>query len=135
MKSLAKWSWILLFLVGMSFAIYAYYNLVTIPALEPDDPERGWAWLTTDPEVIEYIKFTFRMLGYWVLALAVLVMAISATGYRKGERWAWYCLLYLPIHIVIFMLIIPWTIPVLIILLAAVLIGLVLPVKTFFDSK
>jgi hypothetical protein len=36
------------------------------------------------PEVIEHIKFWFRIFGIWVLAAAVFVIAISATGFRKG---------------------------------------------------
>ena len=38
MHSIAKYSWLLLFLVGLGFLYYAYYNIVTIPALDPADP-------------------------------------------------------------------------------------------------
>lgn len=96
-------AWISLLLVGLSLAYYAYDNLITMPALDPSDPDRGWNWLTTDPEVIAYIKSWFRTFGFWVLAVAVFVTVISATGFRKGERWAWYSLLYLPVHIGIHM--------------------------------
>ena len=88
-KAISQQSWVLLFLVGLGIAYFAYDNLVVIPALDPADPDRGWAWLTTDPEVIDYIKFSFRNFGYWILAVAVFVTVISATGFRQGERWAW----------------------------------------------
>ncbi len=134
MNSITKYSWVLLFIVGLAFAYYAYDNIVTIPALDPADPDRGWAWLTADPQVIEYIKFWFRNFGIWVLALAVFVLVISATGYRRGERWAWYSLLYLPVHIIIHMFIWPWTIPFLGILMIVTLLGLLLPVRVFFPK-
>ena len=134
MRSLAKYSWVLLFIVGLGFLYYAYDNIVLIPALDPADPDRGWAWLMTDPQVIEYIKFWFRNFGIWVLAVAVFVMVISATGFRQGERWAWYSLLYLPVHIVIHMFIWPWTIPFLGILMIVTLLGLLLPVRVFFPT-
>ncbi len=135
MRSLAKYSWVLLFIVGLGFLYYAYDNIVLIPALDPADPDRGWAWLMTDPQVIEYIKFWFRNFGIWVLAVAVFVMVISATGFRQGERWAWYSLLYLPVQIVIHMFIWPWTIPVLIVLLGITLLGLLLPLRGFFPHN
>ncbi len=50
----------------------------------------------SDPDVIEHIKWWFRILGFWVQTVAIFVMVISSTGYRKGEKWAWYSLLYLP---------------------------------------
>ncbi|MBT3337986.1 MAG: hypothetical protein HN855_01890 [Anaerolineae bacterium] len=53
MKNIARYAWLLLFFVGMSLAFYAYDNLIVIPALDPADPDRGWAWLTSDPDVIE----------------------------------------------------------------------------------
>ena len=77
MKAITRQSWVLLFLVGLGIAYFAYDNLVVIPALDPADPDRGWAWLTTDPKVIEYIKFLFRNFGYWVLAVAVFVTVSS----------------------------------------------------------
>jgi hypothetical protein len=132
MEALARRAWLLLLLVGLGIAYFSYDNLVVIPALDPADPERGWAWLTSDPEVIEYIKFWFRNFGLWVLAVAVFVIVISVTGYRQGERWAWFSLLYLPVHIVIHMLIWPWTMPVLSVMLLLTLAGLLLPVRTFF---
>ena len=132
MKTISQKSWVLLFLVGLGIAYFAYDNLVVIPALDPSDPERGWAWLTTDPEVIEYIKFWFRIFGIWVLAVAVFVIVISVTGFRKGERWAWFSLLYLPAHIGIHMVIWPWAIPILLVLMTMTLAGLLFPFRIFF---
>lgn len=134
MKRFSQYSWVLLFLVGLLIAYFAYDNLLVIPSLDPADPERGWRWLTTDPEVIEYIKFWFRNFGFWVLAVAVFVMVISATGFRKGERWAWYSLLYLPVHIAIHMVMWPWTIPILAVLMLMTLAGLLLPLREFFSG-
>ncbi len=137
MNSIAKYSWLILFTIGLALLYYAYVNIVVIPALDPADPDRGWAWLTSDPQVIEYIKFWFRNFGIWVLAVAVFVLVISATGYRNGQRWAWYSLLYLPVHIAIHMVIWPWTIPILAVLMIMTLIGLFMPLRMFFprDDK
>ncbi|MCB0168759.1 MAG: hypothetical protein KDI79_31315 [Anaerolineae bacterium] len=135
MRIVSRQAWVLLFLVGLGIAYFAYDNIVVIPALDPADPDRGWAWLTTDPAVIDYIKDWFRTFGYWVLAIAVLVIVISTTGFRQGQRWAWYSLLYLPVHLGIHMVIWPWAIPILAVLMAMTLAGLLLPFRIFFPSK
>jgi len=135
MNQISKYAWMLLLIAGIGMAIFAYDNLVVIPTLDPADPDRGWAWLTSDPEVIEYIKFWFRNFGFWVLAVSVFVMVTSVTGYRQGDRWAWFALLYLPIHIAIHMVIWPWTIPILAVLLLLVLAGLFLPYRRFFPHE
>ena len=138
LKSISKHSWVLIFIVGLGIAYFAYDNLIVIPALPADHPERGWLWLTSDPEVIEYIQTWFRSFGIWVLAVAIFVIVISVTGFRQGQRWAWYSLLYLPVHIGIHMFIWPWTVPVLFVLMLLTLAGLLLPFRIFFptpDSK
>lgn len=132
MKHISKHAWVLLFLVGTVLSFYAIDNLIIIPGLDPADPERGWAWLTTDEEVIAYIKFWFRIFGIWVLAVAFFVMIISVTGYRHGERWAWFSLAYVPIHIGIHIFIWPWAFPVLIALLVLSLAGLLIPFRRIF---
>ncbi|MDX1435657.1 MAG: hypothetical protein R3335_02525 [Anaerolineales bacterium] len=134
MNRLAQSSWVLLFLVGVGMALFSIDYIIVIPGLDPADPERGWAWLTLDPEVIAYVKFWFRNFGFWVLALGILVMVIAATGYRNGDRWAWFVLLYLPVHIGIHMFLWPWTAPILAGLMAITLAGLLLPLRIFFPK-
>lgn len=135
MKLLQRYAWIFLFAVGLALLFFAYDNMIVIPALSPNDLDRGWEWLTRDPEVIDYIKFWFRIFGFWVLALAVQLLVISATGYRKGQKWAFYNMLYLPVHVVIHMFIWPWTIPILAIILLMIIAGLVLPFRQFFPKN
>jgi hypothetical protein len=50
MQQLSRYAWVLLLMVGLSFVYYAYDNVIVIPSLSPTDPDRGWAWLTTDPQ-------------------------------------------------------------------------------------
>ena len=135
MQFLQRNAWILIFVVGLAFLFFAYDNIIVIPNLAPDDPDRGWDWLTRDPEVIDYIKFWFRNFGLWVLAVAIHILVVSATGYRTGEKWAFYSLLYLPVHIVIHMFIWPWTTPILAILLIVPMAGFILPFRSFFPKS
>jgi hypothetical protein len=76
-KHLSKYAWVLLMMVGLSFVYYAYDNIIVIPALSPTDPERGWAWLTTDPEVIDYIKYWFRIFGIFQFVICTNPYCVS----------------------------------------------------------
>ncbi len=134
MSWLRKNAWVLFFIIGLALLGFAVDNIVFIPRLNGDDPNRGWAWLTTDEEVLDYIKFWFRNFGLWVLAVAVFVLMISATGFRKGEKWAYFTLLYLPVHIIIHLLIFPWLAPPLLVILLVTIAGLALPFRQFFPK-
>lgn len=59
MRTISPQAWGLLLLVGLAIAYFAYDNIIVIPALDRADPDRGWAWLTTDPAVIDDIKGWF----------------------------------------------------------------------------
>lgn len=56
----------------------------------------GYSWpelVATAPKAAEYATLLFRMFGTYGVALSVLAIAIAATGFRRGERWAWWALL------------------------------------------
>ena len=108
-----QWSWVIFLLLGLLILVFAWYNAFFIPALDPADPDMGWAWLTTDPEIIEYIKFNFRAQGMWIFAYGLLVIAAAVGGFRQGERWAWLGLCSVPLVLCLMLLMMPWTLPVL----------------------
>lgn len=56
----------------------------------------GGSWqelATRSPETAEYTTLLFRMYGIYGVAAALLAIAIAATAFRRGERWAWWALL------------------------------------------
>lgn len=134
MNKLREYSWVLMFLVGLFVLYFAFDNIVTIPNLNPADPDRGWAWLSTNPEIIEYIKFIFRFLGLWILYSGIITCVIAVTGYRKSEKWAWFSFLYLPIHFVLIIALTPWTAFIIIPVILITLLGLALPYRSFFPK-
>jgi hypothetical protein len=48
---------------------------------------------TSSPETAGYITLVFRMYGIYIIAFSLMAIAIAATAYRRGERWAWWVLL------------------------------------------
>ena len=56
----------------------------------------GGSWdqlTTTSPETADYTTLLFRMYGVYGIGLSLLAVAIAATAFRRGERWAWWALL------------------------------------------
>lgn len=112
-------------LVAVMVLVFAGYNYFYVPALDPADPNRGWAWLTTDVETVDYIKFYFRMQGIWQLGFAILVLA-AAGCLRQGSRLAWLGLWSVPVVLLLVGLQAPWTLPVLVVPILLSLVALVL---------
>jgi hypothetical protein len=60
----------------------------------------GQTWIkmkTSLPRVANLVDLMARIIGSLWIGLALFGMSVSATGLRKGERWAWYVLWTLPI--------------------------------------
>ncbi len=56
----------------------------------------GYSWqelATTAPKAAEYTTLLFRMFGIYIVAFSLLAIAIAVSGFRRGERWAWWALL------------------------------------------
>ncbi len=60
----------------------------------------GMSWnelQAANPRVANLIDVKFRMDGASLTTIALLSIIICLTGFRRGERWAWYALLALPL--------------------------------------
>lgn len=54
----------------------------------------SWSELArTSPMTVEYITLLFRMFGIGNAEFALVAIAIAATAFRRGDRWAWWALL------------------------------------------
>ena len=106
-KAYEKHAWIILFLVGIGLSPGVYFNLV---------PGGDYA------------------AGFLFLGFVVTTVLISATSYRKGKKWAWYLLWYVPVFVsASFLLSAPGEPSAIIFVLLPVL-GLLLPYRKFFPK-
>lgn len=54
----------------------------------------SWSELVaSSPRIAEFMTLLFRMYGLYGVVLSLLALAIAATAFRRGERWAWWALL------------------------------------------
>jgi hypothetical protein len=48
------------------------------------------------PEATELVRFLYGALGMLKTSWSFLVLAITLTGFRKGEKWAWFTMWLVP---------------------------------------
>jgi len=102
------------------------------------------AWsqlLSSNPKFASFLASTLVDDGISGVGLAVFGMVVSVTGYRKGEKWAWYVSWSMPIGILAAQLnVYDLTGSIMVIYLAAAftvvsLLALLLPYRQFFPRK
>ena len=55
---------------------------------------RSWSELVdTAPATAAFITVLFRVYGAYIVAFGLLAIAVTATAFRRGDRWAWWALL------------------------------------------
>ena len=101
-----------------------------------------WSELeASSPVAANFIIFVYGQMGLLKISWTLFILAITLTGFRRGEKWAWYMMLFAPILLVtdaIFTVIyigdinqvlsfIPIT--------TITMIGLLLPYRIFFPKK
>ena len=55
---------------------------------------------TSSPNAASVIDYLVRAGGAHLLVLGLLSLAVSLTGLRRGERWAWYAMWLWPLWLV-----------------------------------
>lgn len=54
----------------------------------------SWADLAgASPVIAAYMTILFRMYGIYNILFGLMGSAIAVTAFRRGEHWAWWCLL------------------------------------------
>src|SRR6058998_2687672 len=101
-----------------------------------------WSQLTsTNPRFASFLASTLVDDGISGVGLAMFGMIVSLTGFRRGEKWAWYVSWSMPIGILAAQLnVYALTRSVMVIYLAAVftivsVLALLLPYRQFFPRK
>lgn len=144
-KAYEKHAWMILFAIGL-------FSLVTsFPPLFGVDPDpariEGIAGMTmselraSNPKFLDVVAFLLQAYGLVTLVWSVLVIAISMTAYRRGEKWAWYAFWSLPAYFVVSTAILltigptPLETVLLPLFVILSLLGLLLPIRKFFPKK
>ena len=49
--------------------------------------------VNTSPLAAQFMAVLFRVYGAYIVAFGLMAIAVAATAFRHGERWAWWALL------------------------------------------
>ncbi len=145
-KVYEKYAWVILFAVGIVGVIASYPFLQGIePSPEYFKSMTGVTWdsfINSGQFTERYIRDALKLTGVLFIGMCIFIMAISATAFRRGERWAWSVLWYFPLMLgwVTWLLYVDsgddwssWALH--FVLTAMCLLGLLLPIRRFFLTQ
>ena len=100
-----KYAWVVFLFLGLLWVVVGFAQ-----AFYPDGLLENDAQLVTDmswneikdssPEASDLVHFMYGNMGLLKMSWSFLVIAITLTGFRRGEKWAWYTLCLVPILLV-----------------------------------
>ena len=137
---LQKHAWLIFFASGVGALLAAPIMLLGNPP-DPPSPEQATG-LTLDeiarrvPGMSSYISSLSRQMGNFMLAMGVMLVAIAVGPFRKGQQWAWYAFLIVPVLVTIQFLNsnggLGWQLD--LALVPVTIAGLLLPYRRFFPK-
>ncbi len=144
-KIYEKYAWVVFFAIGAMTIVSAVPHALGLNT----DPElvRNIVGMTiedlkvSNPIFFDLYNFYFRSGGLSDFGFAFLLMVISATAYRRGEKWSWYAFWIVPAFFLGFVALSltlessSSLLPPLMMFVILSLVGLLLPFRKFFPSK
>jgi hypothetical protein len=146
MKIYENYAWIVLLSVGLLWLVVGIVAVYSPEGIFEADAQAvtnlPWTDLkASSPEASNFIIFVYGQMGLLKISWSLFILAITLTGFRRGEKWAWYIMLLAPILLVsdaVFSVVfigdinqvlqfIPIT--------AITMVGLLLPYRIFFPKK
>jgi hypothetical protein len=141
-----EYGWVWYIGLGLLWLMVGYSQLFNPTVLLEQDAQRITGMSLSEleassPEATELILWQMGTLGNLKINWSLFLIAITLTGYRKGEKWAWYTMWLAPAVLVcqaifdtIFLgdvnAVRPW-IPIVFLSL----VGLLLPYRKFFPKQ
>ena len=141
-----KYGWVIFLALGLLWLVVGLNQIFLPDGLIGNDVQRVTGMSLSEleasnPVSIELVRFLYGAIGNLKTSWSFLVLAITLTGYRRGEKWAWYTLWLVPILLVSSALFnvsfvgdvsqtLQW-IPI----TSISLLGLLLPYRKFFPRK
>jgi hypothetical protein len=146
MKIYEKYAWIVLLSVGLLWLVVGIVAVYSPEGIFEADAQAvtnlPWTDLkASSPEASNFIIFVYGQMGLLKISWSLFILAITLTGFRRGEKWAWYIMLLAPILLVsdaVFSVVfigdinqVLQFIPITVI----TMLGLLLPYRIFFPKK
>ncbi|MCW4037564.1 MAG: hypothetical protein NWF13_02380 [Candidatus Bathyarchaeota archaeon] len=100
-----KYAWLLFLAVGLLWMVFGLVQVFSPDGLLETDAQliTGMSWnelKASSPVATDLVRFHYELMGLLKTSWSLFVLAITLTGYRKGEKWAWYTLWLAPLVLV-----------------------------------
>ena len=100
-----KYAWVLLLALGLLWLVVGLYSVFLPEGVFETDVQAvtnmPWSELKASyPAAADFVIFIYGLLGLLKLSWSVFVLAITLTGYRRGEKWAWYTMWSVPVLLI-----------------------------------
>jgi hypothetical protein len=100
-----KYAWVVFLALGVLWVVVGFVQAFFPEGLAEVDAHliTGMSWnrlKALSPEATDLVRFLYGGFGILKMSWSFFVLAVTLTGYRKGEKWAWYTLWLVPIILV-----------------------------------
>ena len=96
-----KYGWIVYLALGLLWLVVGLYQIFLPRELLGDDIQLVLNLSLSElelssPAAMEFVFWLYGSLGLLKVSWSLFVLAITLTGFRKGEKWAWYTMWLVP---------------------------------------
>ena len=100
-----KYAWVILLLVGLLWLLVGFVAVFSPEGIFEADAQAvtkmPWSELKdSSPTAANFVIFVYGQMGLLKISWSLFILAITLTGFRRGEKWAWYIMLLAPILLV-----------------------------------
>jgi len=100
-----KYGWVVMLALGLLWLVVGLSQVFTPDVLMETDAQHIMGMSlseleTLSPEAALFVGWLTGALGMLKTSWSFLVLAITLTSFRKGEKWAWYTLWLVPVLLV-----------------------------------
>ena len=100
-----KYAWVILLLVGLLWLLVGFVAVFSPEGIFEADAQAvtkmPWSELkASSPTAANFVIFVYGQMGLLKISWSLFILAITLTGFRRGEKWAWYIMLLAPILLV-----------------------------------
>jgi hypothetical protein len=100
-----KYAWVILLALGLLWLVVGLYSVFSpegvFETYVQSVTNMSWSELKAlSPATADFVIFIYGQLGLLKLSWSFFVLAITLTGYRKGEKWAWFIIWSVPVLLV-----------------------------------
>lgn len=88
-KGYEKNAWVLVAILGV---VGIFFSITMLAGIQID---------TKLPQYSSSMLYLSRMSGWSLLGLSVFGLVLTCKAFRRGERWAWYVVWFLPFYFIV----------------------------------